>query len=42
MAKKDVGQLNPEFKKKFNDRFAEPNANELLHQFDRHGINASA
>ena len=42
VAKKDNSSLNPEFKKKFNDMFAEPNANELLHQFDRHGINASS
>jgi hypothetical protein len=42
LAKKDVGLLNPEYKKKFNDKFKEANTNELLHQFDLHGINASA
>lgn len=42
MPKRDNSQLNAEFKKKFNDKFAEPNANELLHQFDKHGINASS
>jgi len=31
MPKRDNGLLNAEFKKKFNDKFAEPNANELLH-----------
>ena len=42
MMKKDNSLLNAEFKRKFNDRFAEPNANELRHQFDNRGINASA
>ena len=41
IAKRDNSALNAEFKKKFNDRNFEPNANELLHQFDKHGINAS-
>lgn len=40
--KRDNQLLNAEFKKKFNDKFAEANANELLHQFDKRGINASA
>ena len=42
LAKRDVGLLNAEYRKKFNDKFKEANTNELLHQFDRHGINASA
>ena len=42
MPKRDNQLLNAEFKKKFNDKFAEPNANELLHQFDKRGINASS
>ena len=29
--KKDTQQLNPEFKLKFNDKFREKNANELVH-----------
>jgi len=33
--------MNAEFKKKFKDTFAEKNANELLHQFDKHGLNQS-
>ena len=41
-AKRDNSLLNAEFKKKFNDSFKEPNTNELLHQFDKRGINASS
>lgn len=40
--KKDTSLLNAEFKRKFNDKFAERNANELLHQFDSAGVNSSA
>ena len=40
--RKDTGLLNAEFKFKFNDRFEEKNANELLHQFDKRGINSSS
>ena len=40
--KKDNEQLNAEFKRKFNDKFAEKNANELMHQFDKIGVNSLA
>lgn len=42
-AKKNRSMVNGEYKGKkvkYNDKFAEKNANELLHQFDKHGINS--
>ena len=39
---KDTSLLNAEFTRKFNDKFAEKNANELLHQFDKNGVNSSS
>jgi hypothetical protein len=41
MRKKDQGLINGEYKKKFSDQFMEKNANELVHQFDKHGLNSS-
>ena len=44
----DHSLINREYTKKkdnekpFNDKFAEKNANELLHQFDKRGVNSSA
>lgn len=44
----DQAMINREYTKKnpnekpFNDKFCEKNANELLHQFDKRGVNASA
>ena len=36
--KKDTNLLNPEFKTHFNDTVSVKNTNELIHQYDRHGI----
>lgn len=41
-AKKDQNLINAEFKRKFNDKFVQKNANELQHQFDKLGLNCSA
>lgn len=41
LVKKDVGMLNAEYKKKFNDKFTEANVNEIRHQFDVKGNNNS-
>ena len=44
----DQALVNREYTKKlpnekpFNDKFCEKNANELLHQFDKRGVNSSA
>ena len=38
----DQKLINEEYKKKFDNKFAEKNANELLHQFDKRGVNSSA
>lgn len=40
--KMDHMLINAEYKKKFNDQFAVKNANELIHQFDKLGLNCTA
>jgi hypothetical protein len=40
--KRDQNLINAEFRKKFNDTFAQKNANDLRHQFDKNGLNSTA
>lgn len=36
--KGDTNLINAEYKKKFTDKFAQKNHNEMAHQFDKNGI----
>lgn len=40
--KRDILLHNADFKYKFNDSFEQKNAQELLHQFDKKGINLTS
>lgn len=36
--KRDQEMINPEYKTKFNDTIVQKNTNELIHQYDKHGV----